>query len=106
MKQSKVDFGFFDLIIKSKIKELYFKGLNDKEISKMLILPLKDITIYTKEPIFGISRKLKFINHKISKEGQSKYEKVFITDIKYIGSDMVVLEEIVGSWYIRRFKKI
>ena len=41
----------------------------------------------------------------IESKGKLKLGQIY-TVIKYIGSDMVVLEEIVGSWYIRRFKKV
>jgi len=44
------------------------------------------ISIYTKEPIFSLPRKLEsYIDHPISKQGQSKYEKTFITNIEPIG---------------------
>ena len=44
------------------------------------------VHIYTKTPIFYLSRKLNnYISHTISKQGSSKYEKVFITNIEYIG---------------------
>jgi hypothetical protein len=42
------------------------------------------ISIYTKTPIFSLERKLKYVDHPISKQGASKYEKVFITNIEPI----------------------
>lgn len=43
------------------------------------------ISIYTKEAVFSLPRKLGYLDHPISKQGQSKYEKVFITNIEYVG---------------------
>ncbi len=42
------------------------------------------ISMYTQLDIFTLERKLNYLQHTISKQGQSKYEKVFITDIKRI----------------------
>lgn len=43
------------------------------------------IYMYTKLPIFTLPRKLEFIKHEISKQEQSKYSKVYITNIEYVG---------------------
>jgi len=43
------------------------------------------ISIYTKEPIFTLPRKPAYVDHNISKQGASKYDKVFITNIEYVG---------------------
>jgi len=45
------------------------------------------ISIYTNEPIFYLSRKLEYLNYDVSKQGQSKYDKVFIVDIQEDGYD-------------------
>ena len=45
------------------------------------------ISIYTNEIIFSLSRKLDYLNYPVSKQGQSKYEKVFIVDIEEDGYD-------------------
>jgi len=42
------------------------------------------ISMYTKLNVFTLDRKLKYLQHTISKQGQSKYEKVFITNIEKI----------------------
>jgi len=42
------------------------------------------ITMYTKLNVFTLDRKLKYLQHTISKQGQSKYDKVFITNIEKI----------------------
>ena len=59
------------------IKQSWFKGsrYNDCHI----------ISIYTDQEVFSLPRKLQYLNHTISKQGQSKYEKTFITNIEYIG---------------------
>jgi hypothetical protein len=43
------------------------------------------ISMYTNEAVFSLPRKLQYLKHTISKQGQSKYDKVFITNIEYIG---------------------
>lgn len=59
---------------KDKIKKATFKGKKYTDCHR--------ISIYTKLNIFSLSRKLKYLKHTISKQGQSKYEKVFITNIE------------------------
>ena len=59
---------------KDKIKKATFKGKRYADCHR--------ISIYTKLNIFSLSRKLKYLKHTISKQGQSKYEKVFITNIE------------------------
>lgn len=45
------------------------------------------ISIYTKQDIFSLQRKRNsYINHKISSQGKSKYDKVFIKKIEPIGT--------------------
>lgn len=43
------------------------------------------ISLYTNIPVFTLTRKLGYLDHKKSKAGQSKYEKTFIVNIEYIG---------------------
>lgn len=62
---------------KHSLKESWFKGSQYADCHR--------ISIYTKTPIFSLARKLKYVDHKISKQGASKYDKVFITNIEYIG---------------------
>ena len=45
------------------------------------------IVIYTNEQIFSLPRKLQYLNYSVSKQGQSKYEKVFIVNIEEDGQD-------------------
>lgn len=45
------------------------------------------IRIYTDQPIFSLERKLQYLSHIRSKQGQSKFEKVFITKIEEDGFD-------------------
>ena len=42
------------------------------------------VRIYTNKQIFSLDRKLSYLNHKKSKAGESKYEKIFITKIEQI----------------------
>ena len=42
------------------------------------------VRVYTDKPVFSIERKLSYLSHVKSKAGQSKYEKVFITNIEQI----------------------
>lgn len=42
------------------------------------------ITTYTDKPVFALSRKLEYLTHNRSKQGQSKFDKVFITKIEKI----------------------
>ncbi len=62
---------------KHSIKESWLNGQQYADCNR--------ISIYTKEPIFTLPRKLTYIDHDISKQGASKYDKVFITNIEYIG---------------------
>lgn len=54
-------------------------------IGKKQYLDCNRIRIYTNQPIFTLERKLGYVNHVKSRQGQSKYEKVFITNIEYVG---------------------
>lgn len=62
---------------KDAMKQAWFNGKRYQDCHR--------ITVYTKEPIFSLPRKLTYVDHNISKQGQSKYEKTFITNIEYIG---------------------
>jgi hypothetical protein len=62
---------------KSSIKKAYYKRKRYHDCYR--------ISIYTNQPIFSLSRKLKYLDHSISKQGASKYDKVFITNVEYIG---------------------
>ena len=61
------------------IKEAWIKDVQYSDCNR--------ISIYTNEPIFSLSRKLDYLNHSVSKQGQSKYTKVFIVNIKEDGYD-------------------
>ena len=62
---------------KHSTKESWFNGKQYADCNR--------VSIYTKKPIFTLSRKLEYIKHPISKQGASKYDKVFITNIEYLG---------------------
>jgi hypothetical protein len=63
---------------KHAIKESFYKNVQYQDCNR--------ISIYTNKEIFSLPRKLNaYINHPISKQGRSKYEKVFITNIERIG---------------------
>ena len=63
---------------KHSIRESWFNGNRYADCNS--------ISIYTNKPIFSLNRKLdRYINHTKSKQGQSRYDKVFITNIEYIG---------------------
>ena len=62
---------------KHAIKESWFRNNRYADCNR--------ISIYTKQPVFSLARKLQYVDHDISKQGQSKYDKVFITNIEYIG---------------------
>ena len=64
---------------KHGIKEAWF---NDTQYSDCY-----RISIYTNQPIFSLSRKLEYLNYSVSKQGESKYSKVFITKIEEDGYD-------------------
>lgn len=65
---------------KHSVKETYLNDIRHADCNR--------ISIYTNKPIFSLKRKLdKYVNHNTSKQGQSKYEKVFITNIEKIGKD-------------------
>lgn len=64
---------------KHSLKESWFEGNRYADCNR--------ISLYTKQEVFSLKRKLDaYINHPISKQGQSKYEKVFITSIEEIGT--------------------
>ena len=62
---------------KHSIKESWIKDTRYADCHRVII--------YTNQPIFSLSRKLDYLNHPVSKQGQSKYEKVFITKIEEDG---------------------
>lgn len=62
---------------KDSIKQAWYKQKRYNDCHR--------ITVYTNQPIFSLPRKLEYLQHVISKQGRSKYEKVFITNIEYIG---------------------
>lgn len=61
---------------KKNVRESWLKG---KRYSDCYVL-----RIYTNKSIFTLDRKLSYKNHTKSKQGQSKHEKVFITNIEKI----------------------
>lgn len=66
------------LACRHSIKQSWFNGKRYADCNV--------ISIYTRLPIFSLSRKLNnYINHKKSKQGVSKYIKTYITNIEYIG---------------------
>jgi hypothetical protein len=62
------------------------------------------ISMYTNEAIFSLPRKLDYLKHTISKQGQSKYDKVFITNIEHIGkgSGYCIMVDNDDSTYITK----
>lgn len=59
------------------IKQSWFNGRRYTDCNR--------IGIYTRQSIFSLSRKLTNLSHKKSKQGESRYDKTFITNIEYIG---------------------
>jgi hypothetical protein len=60
------------------------KKIKPSYIGKRRYADCYKIRIYTDQGIFSLTRKLSYLNHKKSKAGESKYEKIFITNIERI----------------------
>lgn len=79
----KLSNGFLDIArslglhCKQSIREAWYRGERYNDCYR--------ISIYTDQEVFTLPRKLDYLKHTVSKQGQSKYEKVFITNIEYIG---------------------
>lgn len=62
---------------KRAVREAWLNGVRHNDCNT--------VAIYTDQKIFSLPRKLKYLDHQKSKQGQSKYSKSFIVDIEYIG---------------------